>query len=72
LNFAVYDSLLDFRRPSSITMVHDKFEQAPPTFQQLRREQASDKTAHACWERPASQYQYDSSAPGVALDLMHW
>jgi hypothetical protein len=36
LNFAVYDSLLDFRRPSSVTMVHDKLEQAPSTFQQLR------------------------------------
>ena len=36
LNFAVYDSLLEFRHPSSITMVYDKLEQAPPTFQQLR------------------------------------
>jgi hypothetical protein len=37
LNFAVYDnSLLDFRRPSSVTTVHDKLEQAPPTFQQPR------------------------------------
>jgi hypothetical protein len=26
LNFAVYDSLLDFWRPSSITTVHDKLE----------------------------------------------
>ena len=34
LNFAVYDSLLDFRRPSSVTTVHDKLEKAPPTFQQ--------------------------------------
>jgi hypothetical protein len=36
LNFAVYDSLLDFRHPSSVTTVHDKLEQAPPMFRQLR------------------------------------
>jgi hypothetical protein len=36
LNFATYDSLLDFRCPSSVTTVHDKLEQAPPTFQQPR------------------------------------
>jgi hypothetical protein len=35
LNFAVCDNLLDFRRPSSITTVHDKLDQAPPTFEQL-------------------------------------
>jgi len=29
-------------------------------FQQLRRELASDEIAHACWERPASRYRYDS------------
>jgi len=38
LNFAVYDSLLDFWRPSSITMVHDKLEQVVclPVFLQLK------------------------------------
>ena len=36
LNFAIYDSLLDFRHPSSVTTAHDKLEQATPTFQQLR------------------------------------
>jgi hypothetical protein len=69
LNFAVCDSLLDLRRPSSITMEHDKLDQAPPTFQQLRSKLASDKIAYACWERPASRYRYDSSAPGVASDF---
>jgi hypothetical protein len=68
LNFAIYDSLLDFWRPSSVTTVHDKLELAPSTFQ-LRRELASDEIAHACWERPASRYRYDSSAPGVASDF---
>jgi hypothetical protein len=48
LNFAIYESRLDFRHPSSITTVHDKLEQAPPTFQQLRRELASDEIAHVC------------------------
>jgi hypothetical protein len=38
-------------------------------FQQLRHELVSDEIVHACWERPASRYQYDSSAPGVALDF---
>jgi hypothetical protein len=51
LKFAVYDSLVDFRRPSSVTTVHDKLEQAPPTFQQLR------VRTHILWdgaERPAA------------------
>jgi hypothetical protein len=69
LNFAVYDSLIDFWCPSSITMVHDKLEQAPSTFQQLKHELVSDKIAHTCWERPASGYRYDSSAPGVVSDF---
>jgi hypothetical protein len=69
LNFAVYDSLLDFWCPSSLTMVHNKLEYAPSTFQQLRHVLASDNIAHACCERPASWYWYDSSAPGVASDF---
>jgi hypothetical protein len=69
LNFAIYDSLLDFRRPSAVTMVHDKLEQTRPTFQQLTRQLPSDEIAHACWERPASRHRYDSSATGVALDF---
>jgi hypothetical protein len=32
LNFAIYDILLDFWRPSSITMVHEKLDETPPTF----------------------------------------
>jgi len=39
-NFAVYDSLLDFWHPSSITMVHNKLEYAPSMFQQLSRQLA--------------------------------
>jgi len=69
LNFAVYDSLLDFWCPSSITTVHNKLEYAPSTFQQLRRELASVEIAHACWEIPALRYRYESSAPGVASDF---
>jgi hypothetical protein len=30
LNFPVYDGLLDLWHPSSITMLHDILEQAPP------------------------------------------
>jgi len=60
LNFAIYDSLLDFWHPSSITTVHDKLEWALSTFQQLGCKLASDKTEHACWERPTWRYQYDS------------
>jgi hypothetical protein len=37
LNFAVYDSLLHFWRPSSITTVHDTLELAPSMFNQLTR-----------------------------------
>jgi hypothetical protein len=51
LNFAIYDSLLDFRHPSSVTMVYDKLDQAPPTFQQPR------VRTHILWdgaERPAT------------------
>jgi hypothetical protein len=69
LNFAVYDSLLDFWRPSSISTVHDKLEQLPSTFQQLSRELVSYEIAQSCWESPASRYWYDSSAPGVASDF---
>ena len=48
LNFAVYDSVLDFRRPSSVTTVLDKLEQAPPTFQQLRVRTHIRLFSHSC------------------------
>jgi hypothetical protein len=50
LKFTVY-IVLDFWHPSSITMVQDKLEQAPPTFQELWCELVLDDTAHACWEK---------------------
>jgi hypothetical protein len=69
LNFGVYDSLLDFWCPSSITTVHDKLEWAPSTFQQLGCKLVLDEIVHTCWERPTSRYPYDWSVPGVASDF---
>jgi hypothetical protein len=50
-------------------MVHDIWEQAPLTLQQLWHKLVSDKTVHACPERATSRYWYDSLASGIASDF---
>jgi hypothetical protein len=49
LNLAIYDCISDFWCPSSITMVHDKLQQATRMFSQLRHQLVSDKIVHTCW-----------------------
>jgi hypothetical protein len=39
------------------------------TFYQLWHKLASDEIDHTCWDRPASQYRYDSLASVVASDF---
>jgi hypothetical protein len=65
LTFAVYDNLLHFWCPSSITMVHDIPEQAPSSLLRLWCKLISHEIGYVYWEWP-SPYRYDSLAPGIA------
>jgi hypothetical protein len=56
-------------KPSSISVVHNILEQAPPIFEQQWCELISNEIEHACWEGPTSWYQYDSSVPGEVSDF---